>query len=81
MTLSPRIVAFIATAIFEYLLPALFLGSFLAFVWGTFQYFIHGSSDEEIKEQAKALMLYGLAVFFLMLVIWTIFTIIVPLRP
>ncbi len=81
MTFPSSIVAFIAIGIFDYLLPTLFLGSFLAFVWGTFQYFIHGSSDEEVKEKAKALMLYGFAVFFLMLVIWTFFTIVIPLRP
>jgi len=72
--------AFIEQGIFDYLLPALFLVAFLTFVWGTFQYFIQGSSDEEVKEKAKALMFYGLMVFFVMLVIWTIFTIIIPLR-
>lgn len=80
MALASDIVALIATGIFDFLLPTLFLGAFLAFTWGTFQYFIHGSSDEEIKEKAKALMFYGLMVFFLMLIIWTVFTIIIPLR-
>lgn len=71
--------AIIATGVFDYILPALFLLAFLTFTWGTFQYFVHGSADEEIKEKAKALMFYGLLAFFLMLVIWTIFTIAIPL--
>jgi len=81
MTPSFDILAIIATGIFDYLLPALFLVAFLTFTWGTFQYYVHGLSDEEVKEQAKSLMFYGLLVFFLMLVVWTVFTIVIPLRP
>jgi len=73
-------VAIVTTGIFDYLLPTLFLLAFLTFVWGTFQYFVQGLSDEEVKEKSKALMFYGLLVFFLMLVIWTVFTIVIPLR-
>lgn len=74
------IVSIISVGVFEYLLPALFLLAFLTFSWGTFQYYVHGSADEEIKEKAKTLMLYGLGVFFLMLCVWTLFVIVIPLR-
>lgn len=80
MIQEETIVSLLSTGIFEYLLPALFLLAFLTFVWGTFQYYVHGSADEEIKEKAKTLMFYGLVVFFLMLCVWTLFTIVIPLR-
>lgn len=69
-----------AAGLFDYLLPTLFLLAFLTFSWGTFQYFVQGSADEEIKETSKALMFYGLIAFFVMLALYTIFTIAVPLR-
>lgn len=80
MTPEFSILGVIEAGVFDYLLPALFLLAFLTFSWGTFQYFVHGSADEEIKEKAKALMFYGLIAFFLMLSVWTIFTIAIPLR-
>ena len=81
MTPTLDIKAIAASGIFEYLLPGLFLLAFLPFVWGTFQYYVQGLHDEEVKEKAKALMFYGLLVFALMLALWTLFTIVVPLRP
>lgn len=72
--------AFFEAAIFDYVLPVLFLVAFLTFMWGTFQYYIQGSSDEEVKEKAKALMFYGVLAFLLMLSVWTLFTIVIPLR-
>lgn len=80
MTPQFNLVALIAVGVFDYLLPALFLLAFLTFVWGTFQYFVHGSADEEIKEKSKALMFYGLLVFFVMLSVWTVFAIAIPIR-
>lgn len=80
MILDIEVVPLIATGIYDYLLPGLFLLAFLTFTWGTFQYFVHGSADEEIKEKAKALMFYGLLCFFAMLVIWFVFTIALPIR-
>jgi fumarate reductase subunit D len=80
MIQEESIISVLRTGIFDYLLPALFLLAFLTFVWGTFQYYVHGSADEEIKEKALTLMFYGLVVFFLMLCVWTLFTIVIPLR-
>ncbi len=77
---SEVIIEIVAKAIYDYLLPALFLLAFLTFVWGTFQYFIHGSADEEIKETSKALMFYGLLAFLIMLAVWIVFTLAFPLR-
>lgn len=80
MTPEVAIVPIVAKAIYDYLLPAFFLLAFLTFSWGTFQYFVQGSADEEIKETSKALMLYGLVAFLIMLAIWVVFTLAFPLR-
>lgn len=51
-------------------IPLLFSIAFLFFIWNAFLFFILGGSNDEGKEKAKKLMLYGLMAMILMIVIW-----------
>lgn len=50
--------------------PVVFALAFIVFIWGVFQYFILGGSNEETKDKGKALMLWGLIGFFVMVSVW-----------
>ena len=52
------------------LVPVLFAIAFIVFLWGAFKVFILGANNEEVKEQGKNLMLWGLIGFFVMVSIW-----------
>jgi hypothetical protein len=54
------------------LIPLVFALALLMFIWGMFTYFIMGGSDEGNQEKGKALMLYAIAGFVLMVSIWGI---------
>lgn len=54
------------------LIPLVFALALLMFIWGMFQFFILGGSDEGKQEQGKQLMLYAIAGFVLMVSIWGI---------
>lgn len=49
------------------LLPLILGIAFLMFVWGVFQFFILGGSDEEAQSKGKSLMIYAVAGFVLIL--------------
>jgi K+-transporting ATPase A subunit len=51
----------------EVLLPLILGIAFLMFVWGVFQFFILGGSDEEAQSKGKSLMIYAVAGFVLIL--------------
>lgn len=50
--------------------PVIFALAFIVFIWGVFQVFILGGTNEEAKENGRALMLYGLIGFFVMVSVW-----------
>ncbi len=50
--------------------PVIFALAFIVFIWGVFQVFILGGTNEEAKEKGRALMLYGLIGFFVMVSVW-----------
>lgn len=52
------------------LVPVLFAVAFIVFLWGAFKTFIMGANSEEVKEQGKNLMLWGLIGFFVMVSVW-----------
>lgn len=52
------------------LVPVLFAVAFIVFLWGAFKVFIIGANSEEVKEEGKNLMLWGLIGFFVMVSIW-----------
>jgi hypothetical protein len=52
------------------LVPVLFALAFIVFIWGAFQTFIWGANSEEVKENGKNLMLWGLIGFFVMVSVW-----------
>ncbi len=52
------------------LVPLIFALAFIVFLYGVFQYFIAGASDEETREKGKSLMIYGLIGFFVMVSVW-----------
>lgn len=54
------------------LVPAIFAIAFLVFLWGMFQTFILGGSDEEKQKDGKALMMYAIAGFVIMVSVWGI---------
>jgi hypothetical protein len=62
--------SFIINTINNILVPVLFAIAFIVFLWGAFKTFIIGANSEEVKEQGKNLMLWGLIGFFVMVSIW-----------
>ena len=52
------------------LIPFIIGIGFLVFVWGMFQFFIAGGSNDEAKEKGKSLMIYATLGFVLIIVFW-----------
>ena len=63
-----NIVAFINGTI----VPLIFALAFLAFLWGMFQTFILGGSDEGKQAEGKQIMMYSIAGFVVMVSLWGI---------
>lgn len=62
--------SFIINTINNIFVPVLFAVAFIVFLWGAFKTFIMGANSEDVKEDGKNLMLYGLIGFFVMVSIW-----------
>ncbi len=62
--------SFVINTINGVLVPVLFAVAFIVFLWGAFKTFILGAGSDEVKEQGKNLMLWGLIGFFVMVSIW-----------
>lgn len=62
--------SFIINTINNIIVPVLFAIAFIVFLWGAFQTFIAGATDEAVKENGKNLMLWGLIGFFVMVSVW-----------
>lgn len=62
--------SFIINTINNIIVPVLFAVAFIVFLWGAFNTFIVGATDEEVKEKGKSLMLWGLIGFFVMVSVW-----------
>jgi len=54
------------------LIPFIIGIGFLVFVFGMFQFFIAGGSNDEKKEQGKSLMIYATLGFVLIIIFWGI---------
>jgi len=54
----------------EVLIPFILGIGFLVFVWGMFQFFIAGGSNEESKEKGKSLMIYATLGFILIIIFY-----------
>ncbi|MCD5381056.1 MAG: pilin [Candidatus Pacebacteria bacterium] len=52
--------------------PFLFGIAFLFFVYNAIRFFVMGGSNEEGREKAKALAIYGVAAFVLLITFWGI---------
>ena len=77
---SPALSAFlnsVLTFINSALIPFIFGVAFLVFVWGMFQYFIVGGSNDEAKEKGKSLLTYSILGFVIILVFWGIINLVV----
>ncbi|MDD2657548.1 MAG: hypothetical protein PHD04_02720 [Candidatus Pacebacteria bacterium] len=61
---------FIINTINNIIVPVLFAIAFIVFLYGAFKTFIIGATSEEVKEQGKNLMLWGLIGFFVMVSVW-----------
>lgn len=57
--------------------PVVFALAFIIFIWGVFNFFIAGGSDQEKREKGRQLMLYGLLGFFVMVSVWGLVNILV----
>ncbi len=62
----------ILTVVNELVIPFIIGIGFLVFVWGMFQFFIAGGSNDEAKEKGKSLMIYATLGFVLIIVFWGI---------
>jgi len=62
----------ISTFINNTLIPLLFAVALLFFLWGAFNYFVRGGSDEEAQTKGKEAMIYGIIGFVLMVSVWGI---------
>jgi len=62
--------SFIINTINNVLVPVLFAIAFIVFLWGAFQTFIIGATNDVAKEKGKDLMLWGLIGFFVMVSVW-----------
>jgi NADH:ubiquinone oxidoreductase subunit 2 (subunit N) len=62
--------SFIINTINGILVPVLFAIAFIVFIWGAFKTFIMGANSEDVKEEGKNLMLWGLIGFFVMVSVW-----------
>lgn len=54
------------------LIPLVFALAFLMFLWGMFNTFILGGSDEGKQEKGRQLMIYAIIGFVLMTAVWGI---------
>lgn len=61
----------------RYLVPAVFAIALLVFLWGLFTYLIRGGSSNEGQESGKALMLWGIIGFVVMVCVWGIVNLLV----
>ncbi|HUY62762.1 MAG TPA: hypothetical protein VMV50_03170 [Candidatus Paceibacterota bacterium] len=52
------------------LVPVIFAVAFIVFLWGAFDTFILGATNDTAKEKGKSLMLWGLIGFFVMVSVW-----------
>lgn len=62
--------SFIINTINNVFVPVLFALAFIVFIYGAFKTFIIGANSEEVKEEGKSLMLWGLIGFFVMVSVW-----------
>lgn len=62
--------AFLIGLINNVAVPVVFALAFIVFIWGVFQVFILGGTNEEAKEKGRALMIWGLIGFFVMVSVW-----------
>ena len=68
VTLLANILTFVNNIIIPFIIGI----GFLVFVWGMFQFFIAGGSNDEAKEKGKSLMIYATLGFVLIIVFWGI---------
>ncbi len=52
------------------LVPLIFAVAFLVFIWGVFNYFILGGSNEEKRNEGKSFVMYGVIGFVVMMTVW-----------
>lgn len=63
--------AILGMVVFNFLIPIVFAVLFVVFMWGVFFYIIAGGHDEESREKGKALLLYGLIGFVVLVLFWS----------
>ncbi|MBL1434331.1 hypothetical protein COB87_002060 [Candidatus Wolfebacteria bacterium] len=60
----------IITFINETLIPLVFALALIVFIWGLFQSFIIGGTNEEKRAEGKQLMMWGIIAFAVMVSVW-----------
>lgn len=67
---AQSLASFVINFINNVAVPLVFALAFVVFIWGVFEFFILGASNDEKKKKGKSLMMYGLIGFFLMVSVW-----------
>ncbi|KND49467.1 MAG: hypothetical protein AB203_00055 [Parcubacteria bacterium C7867-008] len=62
--------SFVISLINNVAVPFVFAVAFIVFIWGVFRTFILGGSDPKKREEGKALMIWGIVGFALMVSVW-----------
>jgi len=50
--------------------PLIFALAFLAFIWGVFNYFIVGATDETKQKEGREFVIWGLFGMFVLFTVW-----------
>jgi|JI10StandDraft_1071094.scaffolds.fasta_scaffold986493_2 hypothetical protein len=68
--------SFIIDIINNLLVPVLFAGAFLYFIWGVFQSFFMGKEEKD-RKAGQQKIIWGLVAFFVMVSVWGLVNILV----
>lgn len=66
------VVTALTTLIQDILVPLVLILCFVAFLWGVFLYFVAGGGNEEKRETGKSFMIYAIAGFVMIAVLWAV---------
>lgn len=67
---SGYILCFVANILHTLFIPALFCIVFIAFIWALLLYVLAGDYDEHMRDLAKALMIWSIVFFLVMVIVW-----------
>ena len=66
----------VLTVVNSYLVPILIAISFIVFLWGVFNYFIYGASDETKRKEGRQFVLWGIIGLVIIFSTWALVNIV-----